>query len=397
MTQISQPLSAALDTIRSELLHNNLDDAEKLLQPLIIDFPDDAETLRLNAFILKKKGQIAQYLSCLSQIREITGKTADLEHYLFELIQDKQFELAASTKSEALNKATYHKELQQLIQQENPFALANHQFFLSYTFNRLKQKMNGIAQQTLSQSDHLNRALWFIDNLFNLEAFYQLSESDIHRPSYIAYAGLTNSPFIDIEKVISKEQFSSIHADIINEVNHLITENKLVPYVKDQAGAPKGMEHLKANSDWSSLTILAGNEIKVPHAEKLVKILRENFDLADCQPMGPEVMVSILQPDTHITPHYGISNIKQTLHIPIIIPEGDLAIKSGGQQSIWPRDMPVLFDDSYLHEAWNRSSETRIVLIVDLWHPDFSSEEKIFLSKVFPLLTQWRFNSKLKP
>jgi hypothetical protein len=36
----------------------------------------------------------------------------------------------------------------------------------------------------------------------------------------------------------------------------------------------------------------------------------------------------------------------------------------------------VLFDDSFLHEAANSSSsEPRVVLIVDVWHPDLSDEE----------------------
>jgi len=29
----------------------------------------------------------------------------------------------------------------------------------------------------------------------------------------------------------------------------------------------------------------------------------------------------------------------------------------------------VFFDDTYEHEAWNRSGETRVVLILDCWNP----------------------------
>jgi hypothetical protein len=36
----------------------------------------------------------------------------------------------------------------------------------------------------------------------------------------------------------------------------------------------------------------------------------------------------------------------------------------------------VLFDDSFEHEACNTSlSEPRVVLIIDVWHPDLSDEE----------------------
>ena len=36
----------------------------------------------------------------------------------------------------------------------------------------------------------------------------------------------------------------------------------------------------------------------------------------------------------------------------------------------------IVFDDSFLHEAANISTDTpRVVLIVDVWHPDLSDEE----------------------
>lgn len=34
-----------------------------------------------------------------------------------------------------------------------------------------------------------------------------------------------------------------------------------------------------------------------------------------------------------------------------------------------------VFDDSFEHEAWHDGEETRVILICDFWHPDFSDEE----------------------
>ena len=36
----------------------------------------------------------------------------------------------------------------------------------------------------------------------------------------------------------------------------------------------------------------------------------------------------------------------------------------------------VMFDDTFLHEAWNRSDQTRIVLLMDCWNPHLTSVEK---------------------
>jgi aspartate beta-hydroxylase len=39
-----------------------------------------------------------------------------------------------------------------------------------------------------------------------------------------------------------------------------------------------------------------------------------------------------------------------------------------------------VFDDSFEHEAWHEGPDTRLILIVDFWHPDFSSDEVKLLS-----------------
>ena len=34
----------------------------------------------------------------------------------------------------------------------------------------------------------------------------------------------------------------------------------------------------------------------------------------------------------------------------------------------------LLFDDSFEHEVWNHTSEPRLVLIVDIWHPQLQHD-----------------------
>ena len=41
-----------------------------------------------------------------------------------------------------------------------------------------------------------------------------------------------------------------------------------------------------------------------------------------------------------------------------------------------------MFDDSFEHEAWHDGLATRIILIVDFWHPDLSDQEVKFLSLI---------------
>jgi aspartate beta-hydroxylase len=36
----------------------------------------------------------------------------------------------------------------------------------------------------------------------------------------------------------------------------------------------------------------------------------------------------------------------------------------------------VTFDDTFEHEAWNRSDQTRVVLILDCWNPHLTAVER---------------------
>lgn len=48
------------------------------------------------------------------------------------------------------------------------------------------------------------------------------------------------------------------------------------------------------------------------------------------------------------------------------------ALNVGGELHAWQERRCVVFDDTFEHEAWNRSDETRMVMIMDCWNPDLS-------------------------
>ena len=42
----------------------------------------------------------------------------------------------------------------------------------------------------------------------------------------------------------------------------------------------------------------------------------------------------------------------------------------------------MIFDDSFEHEVWNEGNSSRLVLIVDIWHPDLTAEQKDTFTKL---------------
>ena len=94
---------------------------------------------------------------------------------------------------------------------------------------------------------------------------------------------------------------------------------------------------------------------------------------------APEVLFSVLAPQTHIKPHYGVTNTRVVTHLPLLIPQGDCKLVVGGVGHAWDPGRCVTFDDTFLHEAWNLTDHRRVVLILDTWNPDLAPEECIAL------------------
>jgi aspartate beta-hydroxylase len=97
---------------------------------------------------------------------------------------------------------------------------------------------------------------------------------------------------------------------------------------------------------------------------------------------APEVLFSVLAPHTHIKPHYGVTNTRTVTHLPLLIPDGDCKLVVGGVEHPWETDRCVTFDDTFLHEAWNRTGQKRVVLLLDTWNPDLAPEECIALKDI---------------
>ena len=82
------------------------------------------------------------------------------------------------------------------------------------------------------------------------------------------------------------------------------------------------------------------------------------------------LQLSILSRDSSIVPHFGITNQRLRVHLPIIVPEGDLFIFSHNLKSTWRLGQPLILNDAYIHGVMNNTSGDRLVLILDLPHPD---------------------------
>jgi aspartate beta-hydroxylase len=101
----------------------------------------------------------------------------------------------------------------------------------------------------------------------------------------------------------------------------------------------------------------------------------DSLPLAHIRAHAPEICFSVLSPGTHILPHHGVTNTRVVTHLPLIVPN-NCALTVGGEEHVWQEGRCVSFDDTFLHEAWNRSDKTRAVLIIDNWNPHLTTVER---------------------
>jgi beta-hydroxylase len=88
----------------------------------------------------------------------------------------------------------------------------------------------------------------------------------------------------------------------------------------------------------------------------------------------PEILscdYSYLEPKTHVQAHKGYSRMVLRCHLPLIVPQNaqSCALRVGDEIRHWKEGELMIFDDSFVHEAWNRSEEKRVVLMFDIPNP----------------------------
>lgn len=207
-------------------------------------------------------------------------------------------------------------------------------------------------------------------------------QDERQRPTWVATPGLSSRPFWSREQCGRLTEmigaFERAHEQIAAEIADLDPRRMGVPY-----------DHLSVDPElirgWKNLFFYRDYQ---PNEDLLAKVptirsVAERF--------GPEqfdrfeLFLSVLEPGTHIPSHFGGSNAKLTLHLPLVVPEGDTAIRVDTETRGWNHGEMLIFDDTFEHEAWNRTGRPRTVLLIKAYHPELTVEEVGVLEMFAPL------------
>lgn len=135
--------------------------------------------------------------------------------------------------------------------------------------------------------------------------------------------------------------------------------------------------HLLNQGQWMEET--------VRQCPNLTRLIKGFGDLLDSSLFG-NAFVSKIRPGTVIEPHCGPTNVRHRLQYPLIFPVAtareSVGLKVLNETISWKQ--AFVFDDSLVHSVdYSKGLTERVVLIVDLWHPELSLAERELVSQLY--------------
>ena len=172
-------------------------------------------------------------------------------------------------------------------------------------------------------------------------------------------------------------QTATVRAELV-EVLKQGTDN-FRPYIQASDGDVRldANKALVENRDWSALFLCENgrpDEALIERCPRTWEAVNQ-APLAKIPGFGPTVMFSLLKAGARIEPHTGMFNTRLVCHLPLIVPS-KCTFRVGNEVREWREGKLFIFDDTIEHEAWNDSSEDRVVLIFDIWRPELSEQER---------------------
>jgi aspartate beta-hydroxylase len=201
----------------------------------------------------------------------------------------------------------------------------------------------------------------------------------MQRPRFLYVPELPTSPYLDPSLQPWTPRLREAYAAVREEALAVLQEDAaLEGFIEVRDGDRIGNYLGGAKPSWDAFFFYRhgrrydDNHRRCPRTSALL----ESIELARIPGQTPEICFSVLAPGTHILPHHGVTNARTVMHLPLCVPpDCALNLVDRGMHH-WVEGEPMMFDDTFLHEAWNRSAQPRVILLMDCWNPHLSTVER---------------------
>lgn len=233
------------------------------------------------------------------------------------------------------------------------------------------QSYDSVASPRFAQS---------LDILFGRKSRYAQA------PRYYFFPGLPVIEFFEHVHFPWLSALEAATAAIRGEVLALLKDGGAFhPYVEGYANRPHNPQYgMLNNPDWSAFYLWKQGRLIEENAARCPQTMRalRAMPLGVLPNRSPSVLFSVLRPGAHIPAHNGMVNTRLIGHLPLIAPLG-CTFRVGSELRDWEEGKAWLFDDTIEHEAWNRSDETRVVLLFEIWRPELTEAERAQVCALF--------------
>ena len=197
------------------------------------------------------------------------------------------------------------------------------------------------------------------------------------RPTFLYFPGLRATPVFDSSQLPFAGWFEERMPEIREEMLAVLADSEGVqPFHYDLT--PEQRESMTAGAAWDAYFFdRDGVRLSDHHAAcPTTSSVLAQLPLDHIREHGPEVCFSIMRPGAHILPHRGVTNVRSVLHLGLLIPDHCALHLTEVGEVHWQEGRCFAFDDTFEHEAWNRSGSTRVILLADIWNPYLSEAER---------------------
>jgi beta-hydroxylase len=172
-----------------------------------------------------------------------------------------------------------------------------------------------------------------------------------------------NPPFLDLQAVFPESKLLRDNWKVIREeLDHVLKRVESIPKFHEIDPLQRIIS-ARDEKAWRTF-ILKGFEAWIPNNCEQVP---RTTELLKKLPQISTAMFSILDGGKHIPPHVGFFKSVLRYHLALVVPDDEpVYIVVGGQEYRWKEGEDVLFDDTFSHEVWNKSTQRRVVLFCDV-------------------------------
>jgi len=199
------------------------------------------------------------------------------------------------------------------------------------------------------------------------------------QPTWMYFPGLPAIEFFERSEFPWLDALEAASSEMRTELLRVMVADRdgLQPYIDFPAGLPLDQfRELNRSRRWSAYFLWNQSQAVPGHIARCPATARALEAVPRCWVEGraPTAFFSILDANTRIPAHTGITNTRCTVHLPLVVPP-NCGFRVGATTREWVPGQAWVFDDTIEHEAWNLSDTPRAILIFDIWNPLLSAAE----------------------